>query len=424
MKLPDLDPSGGPLRIHAVLLEYDGPQLFTARNPGGSLFLVLHGPPLDAGDLWLFVRTTHHRVKQVLAGDITLRAAMTTYAYGDVAVATAFDDTWDFYFIPSTQVPHEYLPDADAKLKQASQAIQDYNSLLPHYDEDIFDIPLRTYQDMWEFDQETVSFLKEHITPLFVVAKRRQRLVADIVLADNDHKHDIPLPDLSKILLSLQKTVDCLGAPELDSDWKPSKVSRQETRLSAIAAFPSSFGLRIEASEGALADQSAGALAFRRLIDLLMSAKNMDSLRDVLKFHGKATKLQFGKFVESLAASGQAVRISASTGLSENTETAMISNDSLTLVSQKIKEINETDVEEVYARGHLKAVSMRTKFFLIENDDESYSGRISDELLPKISGMRIDEVYDATIFRTYSIHDLTGEITSKMSLVHLEQVET
>ncbi|UYH56121.1 hypothetical protein N6L26_06095 [Qipengyuania sp. SS22] len=423
MKLPDLDPSGGSLAISEVLIDYDGPQLFVAKNAAGAIFLGLHCPPTEKGDTWLFARTSRHRISQVATGKISLRSAMTSYARGDLAIAISYEEDWHHWFEAPENVPDTYLPDPDSYVRHTSVPELYKLPIAASDNNDDFDLPVSVEQDMWEFDPQTVAYLKENQTPLYVVARRRQRLVADIILSDGDARHDVPLPELSKILLSLQKTVDSLAAPIVDDDWRPSAASKAGTRLDAIATFPSSFGLRIEAHQGALADEGAGALAFQRLIDLLSSVRDFDAVRSSFTYHSKSTKLQFGKLVEYLAKSGNSIRISASTGLSEGIDTTFVTHDDLYALSAKIHEINESDFDDIELLGRLKAVSLKTKFFLIENEDESISGRIDEDLLPKISGMAIDEHYLAQVRLHHSVQELTGEITTKAILMDLRETE-
>ena len=421
MKLPDLDPSGGALTISEVLIDYDGPQLFVARNAAGAIFLALHCPPSESGDTWLFARTSRYRIRQVAAGEISLRSAMTSYARGELAIAISNEEDWQHWFEAVENVPETFLPESDSYVRHTP--VPPFYELLAaaSKNSDEFDLPVPVGQDMWEFDPQTVAYFKENQTPLYVVARRRQRLVADIILSEGEARHDIPIPELSKILLSLQKTVDSLAAPIADEEWRPSAASKAETRLDAIATFPSSFGLRIEAHQGALADEGAGALAFQRLIDLLSSVRDYDSLRSSFLHHSKSTKLQFGKLVEYLAKSGNSIRISASTGLSEGVDTTFATHDDLFALSARIHEINEADFDDIRLEGRLKAVSLKTKFFLIENDDESISGRINEDLLPKISGLAIDENYLAQVRLHHSVQELTGEITTKAILMDLRE---
>ena len=422
MKLPDLDPSGGPLEISEVLIDYDGPQLFVAKNSAQAIFLALHGPPSDEGDIWLFTRTSRHRIAQVANGKISLLSAMTTHSRGSLAIAIYDDNDWQHRFVLADEVPKNYLPDADSYIRQARVPYYHEMPIAASQRREDFDLPISVYRDMWEFDPQTVAYLKENQTPLYVVAQKRQRLVADIILSENEARHEVPIPELSKILLSLQKTVDSLAAPVVDDTWRPSKVSKAETRLDAIATFPSSFGLRIEAHQGALADEGAGALAFQRLIDLLSSVRDFEAIRNSFSYHSKSTKLHFGKLIESLSKSGNSIRISASTGLSDGIATTFATHKELYALSSRIHEINAADFDHVDITGRLKAVSLKSKFFLIENDEDSLSGRIDEQLVPRISGLAIDELYHAQVRLDHSVQELTGEITTKATLLDLRSV--
>jgi hypothetical protein len=424
MKLPDLDPTGGPLHIDQVLLDYDGPHLFTARNQGGALFLALHGPAADQSDAWLYARTSTHRLNQLNQAKISLRQAMTVHARGSVALVEYIGDEPHIELLDPFSVDEQFLPHEDSYFNNGAQLpvlARDSHYLVKPDEffemDDLLPVPVE--QDLWEFDHRTIQYLKAHMTPLHVVAQRRQRLVADIVLSDHAHRTDFPIPDLGKILISLQKTVDSLGSEDLSPDWKPSASSKRETRLDAVATFPSSFGLRIEAHQGSLADASVAPRAFHRLVDLLSSIADPNVLRTVFRQHRSSTKLHFGQFIENISKTNSSISVMASSGLSTTPLSAFVSSDTLRDLSRQIKELNEEEHEYRYISGRLKAVSLRTKFFLIENDDEALSGRISEQLLPQISGMKIDELYLGKVRVARSVHDLTGEIETKNELTEL-----
>lgn len=431
MQLPNLDPSGGHLSIREVLIEYDGPQLFVARNASGAIFLALHGPEEGKTDNWLYARVTGQRLSQLKAGAVSVRRMITDYAKGEIALVHYQDDGEPaFRFAEIDDVPESYLPDEESFLEPL-QSSEIRPLPVPYagarYWEDGMidsDLPIPVEADLWEFDPLTIDYLKSHMTPLNIVAQRRSRLIADVVFSPGSGRTDFPVPSLGKVLISLQKTLDSLASDVALATPKgrPSSALKKLTLLDAIGTFPSSFGLRVEANKGSLADANLIDIAFGRFVDLLNSITDERALKEAFSQHTIDTKLYFGEVIKEISKTGSSVRISAGSPYTTLVSHASVSADQLADLASKIGQINEENDDEEDFSGRLRAVSLKTKFFLIENDDESRSGRIAEFALKDISGRPIDALYRARLRERRVLHELTGEISSKYTLESLEQI--
>jgi len=430
MKLPDLDPSGGPLEIRETLIEYDGPQVFVARNVANAVFVAIHGPDTDGVDTWLFVRVSPNRLGQLKNSSITLREIATRYARGPAAIVNYIGRYPTFQFIEVDLIPEKMLPHYDSYLGDSTDAklpMQYAESdLIGSYDplDEHEELPLPMEMDLWEFDPRTINYLKSRMTPLNVVAKRRGRLVADIVFSAGEARSDFPVPELGKILINMQKVLDSLGiGPGLATPkGRPSAALKRRTRLDAIATFPSSFGLRVEAHEGSLVEGASSEIAFSRFIDLLSSVADQQALQNAFVEHSTETKLYFGEVIKEIAKAGSSIRISTGSVHQDHVSHTAVPADAVANLAEQIAFINEQNEHTVIFEGRLKAVSLKTKFFLIENDDDSKSGRIYEELLPRISGAEINAWYRAQIKEKTILHELTGEVAIKSLLVSLEKL--
>jgi len=277
---------------------------------------------------------------------------------------------------------------------------------------------------MWEFSAPALNYLKQRLTPLNVVAQRRGRLVADIVLSKGDGRTDFPIPELGRILVNFQKLIDSLGSSSLTSTptGRPSAATKRRTRLDAVGTFPSSFGIRIEANQGTLFDDGEADVAFSRFLSLLSGVGNEANLKLLLEQHSTETKLLFGQVVKDIAKADSSLRVSAGSARTELIETAVADAETLQAVADQIAEINKRNEREVHFEGKLRAISLKTKFFLLENEDESRSGRISDNLIESMSGKEINAPYRATLIERSELQELTGEITNRYILSNIEQL--
>lgn len=431
MKLPDLDPTGGELAVSELLIEYDGPQLFTARNAGGSQFLALHGPNDGPNDTWIFSRTSAKRINQLKRFEITLREALVYRPMGLTAIVSyRGDEIIHTEYLQADSIPEAFLPHLDSYLgvpansKNLIVSGTEPKDLLTITDNVEEDLPISTAVSLWEFDKRTIEYFRRRMTPINVVARRRGRLVADIVFSTPDEHTYFPVPELGKILINLQKTLDSLASDDgqKTSKGRPTAAIKRKAKLDAVATFPSSFGLRVEAHEGSLIESPESEVAFRRFVDLLSSIVDERAMREVFSLHTVETKLFFGEVIKEIAKAGSSIRIAAGSAHQDSIQYAAVPADIVTRLASQISEINNLNQQEVDVEGRLRAVSLKSKFFLIENDDESHSGRISDDILPQISGAEINAFYRARILQTTKIHEVTGEIEHKQTLLKLEKL--
>lgn len=432
MKLPNLDPSGGYLAVRDVLVEYDGPQIFTLKNAAGAIFIAVHGPAIESVDTWLFVRTSQYRLTQLNRGAITLRELLTLYASGLPAIVSYPKSDPIFTFIDSSQIPNELLPHYDSYMAEPTDKSSDlalYNPgnksvMAPLEDDDIAEIPFSTEMTLWEFNPETIEYFRSNMTPLNVVARRRGRLVADIVFSSGDSRTDFPVPELGKILINLQKTLDSLGS-DVDSSTptgRPSAALKKQTRLDAVATFPSSFGLRVEAHQGSLVEDARSDIAFYKFVDLLSTVTDTQALQQAFVRESTETKLYFGEVIKEVAKTGSSIKVSVGSAYQEEIGVVLVPADAVAKLSRDISYINEQDHIDIVIEGRLRAVSLKTKFFLVESDDDSWSGRISESLMSQVSGSEINAWYRASITQKTILHPITGEVETKNLLTALEKL--
>lgn len=425
MRLPDLDPSGGPLMVREILIEYDGPQLFTLKNAAGSTFIALHGPSEGKNDIWLFSRVDNYCIRLLKSNKITLREAVTRRTHGISYLVYYIEDIIeDIKTYTSQTIPEKFLPDYDSYLGERDQGIVTPDLHKSVGNEDFNELPVPIERDLWEFDQSTIDFFKSRMTPLNVVASRRGRLVADIIFSSGDHRTDFPIPELGKILLNFQKTVDSLA---VDTDalmpkLKPSASAKRQTRLDAVATYPSSFALRIEAHEGSLLEDAKSEIAFTRLMALLSAVQDEDRFKEIFRIQTIDTKLHFGEVIKAISKAKSSIKVRVGSAYKDEVRETSVTAEYVNRLADKIGEINEQESDYRAVIGRLRAVSMKTKFFLIESDDESISGRISDSLISIISGSEINAWYNANVEERKIIHDITGEISSKFTLLQLEKI--
>ncbi len=431
MKLPDLDPTGGAIELSEVLIEYDGPQLFVAQNAGGAFFLALHGPSDQEGDTWLFCRVTARRISRLKRFEITLREALVERSKGQAAIVTYKNEKiLHTEYVETQNIQDAFLPEHDSYLGSPENDNRSiYIDPVPsdnflNFESFEENLPFSTSLSLWEMDNKAIEYFRSKMTPLNIVANRRGRLVADIIFAHTDDHTYFPIPELGKILINMQKTVDTLASAEglRTSTGRPTAALKKMTRLDAVAIFPSSFGLRVEANQGSLISGSESETAFRRFLGLLGSIIDTQLMREEFAHHTLETKLFFGEVIKEVAKAGSSIRVALGSAYEDRIDYVSVPAGVVARLATEISEINSSYKIETEFEGRLTAVSLKSKFFLIEDDNDSRSGRISDELMPQMSGAEINAFYRVTISERTVVHEITGEIDLKRILIGFKKI--
>lgn len=419
MRLPPPDQFGDELAVVDILIDYDGPQLVQVAGRSGKAYLAIHTTPLRGQDRWLYAELSDSRMNDFLRGDLSPHSAFRA-AEQDVLRVVSFapDGTTTVELKKASTVPGSWLPEPDfAEIALAKPFQMEPREFA------VMPAVIRRSVPMWELSSEAVAFLRSVRTPVQVAAKRSSRLVADLMLDPGSHRTDLPVTILGRLLTTMQRLVDVLGAPSAAKGPVKSTV-RQWTQLDAVAVFPSSFGLRIESHQGSIDDNTEGHAAFQTLVDLLNAGSNEESLAPILATIGQRAKLQYRAFANALGDAD--VDLALNIGIPSRDEPlgGAITRDELRKLSSLLDAQGEEIEELQEVRGRLVAISLRTKFFLLEHDGTSISGRIEDACLPKMSGKKIDELYTVTIRVVTRIDETTAEPIVKNRLADIQDGES
>lgn len=406
---------GEGLEIDEVFIDYDGPQLFSARTASGRRFVVMHAPADGELDNWLYVEVSEARLQAFGANLISPRVLFGE-PESQVLQLLSFDANGSlqkFSSVAPADLPRDYLPsELVAKASLEVSGLRNANENFP--------VSLVDPQHMWELDKPTIEFLKRNRTPVEVAAERSGRVVADIVFGEGSGRIHLSLPTLGGVLTASQRLLDALAVPDSSLHGPIPLLTRQRTQMDAIAIFPSSFGLRIETHEGSILEQSDSRVAMERLVVLLGAGADPDGLSQILPQIGKRALLQYKAFAKAVGRSGTDIQLKVGLPGAPSSLVAALSADQVVDL-QRLLDAETKKTEEVrQIKGRLVAASLRTKFFLIEDDENSYSGRINDNCLPKVDGKPLGGFFTVTIRILKQIDETSGDITEKYELIEIE----
>lgn len=429
MKLPDLDPGGGPLRLDQVFLDYDGPQLFSARNKGSSRYLGLHTLAEGKSDRWLYVRVSPSRIRELSNGRFPIREAFFRPEYGDIALY-AYEERGDYFgqeslkWFPPGSVPVDLLPDENAYLESEvdERVLMLAKAAAPPALRSVLERAVSA--PMWEIDPQVLMVLRGLRTRPHVAASASRRSVIDLAFAINENRTDFPARSLSAVLGVTQSLVDALGAEgtEIGSRGRLSEQIIGATSLDAVATFPSSFGLRLESNAGDLAGSARVERALKTLLGLLRSSNSKESLELALRDINRRSQNHFKAFFKAVASGKSDFNIEAATPDEHETGRIYFTVHQVNWVAKFLDKAVEADERSIDFRGRLLAVSLKTKFFLLRNDEgEEISGRIANDCVKKIDEKKINVEYLTTVIQRTEVNEATGEETSKYELKDIKE---
>lgn len=430
MILPDLDPTGGPLRIDEVLIEYDGPQLFVARNKSNARLLALHISP-DAGiDRWLYVRVSPARLRLLKAGQISLREPFEIPEYGVTAIVQYKGDdstsVLSVQWLNAKELIDDVLPSISSFLEPDDWTDAKEVMAYAASPQPVREIIPRLESPLWELDRNVIDLLKHYRTPPHEAARITKRSVADLAFAVDAHRTDFPVRHLSAVLGTTQALFDSLAIDELKMSIPRGPIPGAicaSTALDAVATFPSSFGLRIETHRGDIAGDSPAEVALIRLLGLLEAVRNEEHLSSLLRQVSRRAQNHFKAFAKAISAGGADFRIEAATPGQTATTRIYIARPRIEWLSKYLEREVDAVEDQIEFRGRLIGVSLKSRFFMLQGETEEIMGKISKECLKKVNEKKINVEYSAQIIARTEVNEATGEEHTKYTMIDLSEVE-
>ncbi|RWP29339.1 MAG: hypothetical protein EOR03_26855 [Mesorhizobium sp.] len=276
---------------------------------------------------------------------------------------------------------------------------------------------------MWETSPIVIDYLRRMRTPVLVAAERSRRVVADIVLKQAESTVNVPLAALGTLLAATQRLVDALGQPPSGGMRGPiGSGLAQWTKLDAVAPFPSSFGIRVETHETSMFGDTGGQRAVELMVSLI-AIRDESVLRAALEHVHKRALLHYKMFVKAVAKTGSNLNFAAGVpGAGSILEASMKASEAET-VYQWLDSVVQKDDADITFEGRLVGVSLKSRTFLLENDRESYEGRIAEECLKEVDQKRVNMMHIATIGVRTELNEATGDEYQRYTLKKISALD-
>lgn len=418
----------GNLRYGEIYLEFDGPQLFYCIDEFERKLISVHAPLSENGvDNWLFVYISEERIKNLKNNKLSIFNVFAFPEKGRIEHLRVFADGSMVVesVLPST-IPPDWLPEFGEYLSYSENV-----GLAPREPFDVSEAEEEIRQralsfgSMWELSQDALDTFRRLKTPVNVVADRTRRFVLDVVWGAGSAVHFVDLGSFGVQALCFQRLLDALadvGLGRRDSSGI-SGAARDLARMNVVAVFPGSFGVRLESHAGRILPHPVIIGSNRQLLDLFAASSDQESLRKLLRHLGPKVALRYKALFRSL--SENSADFSADFGVPGDIEahSVKISQKEIIEVYSMLKKEEVVFREEFEFVGRLTGVSLRSKFFRIENEERIVAGRIGQGALSLISGKRIDKQHIAKIEVQVELDETTGKEEERYTLLSISALD-
>ena len=385
----------GKLELIEVYEFYDQPILFSCRNASDAIFIGVFADEDDTFETWLYVGVSPQRFKQIRSGAIDLHDAFSEVEDGIIFQIKVphNEQIPESMPISTTQIPDDMLP-------LPGEFINLETPTLPELDEDI-------ERKSRQIRQEIIS------------------LALDL---DGTYKTEAPANALSKILGSLQDTIDAVGESRTEGSNVRGPIPQNITsnmQMSVTGIGPGSFKLELASAEltNAFGESECGE-AIQELVNLLKIGSDPNELRKHLIRLKSRVAHRYVSLLESLTGvvtEAKIVWASPKEGRGDSAYLpATVARETIDIIEQ-FTDLFESDHN---VEGTLIGVFTDNKTFGIEAQDGTiFKGKILDEAFSTASSATISNRYIATIREVSSIQPVTEERKTEYYLVDLRPVQ-
>lgn len=362
------------LTVEKVLVYYDVPQVFSAKDAVGSHYLCLLVDEEGNNLQYLTLPISQGKLTKVVCGLIDLREAFVNSEMQKWFIAKVTEQEVLATEAPFKVVPEEYLPEEGYYCELYSQS-----------------------------EEAIVSEILE-----------RENAIVHIAISDGSHKNSIKVNILSSIAKAFQDLIKYIS--------KKAKIDEADYSLRAFGSSIGSFNIHLE-NEGSrdMYKQMPIEYALKMINEILNYEVGEDAYIEKLKeVKGHSIGI-LKKIVSEIIEENVSIKYKWGTPSSANISIKVLNIDR----ALKIKEIldnasDELQEEEIIFEGIAKKVDVKGEWRILnEADNKEYSGKAVDTDL--LSGITTDtKKYRFICTETISFDKITDKEKIKYTLKRIE----
>ena len=355
----------GSIRLEHVLIEYDGPQLFTVRSSNGGRFLGFWAADNGSEAILWYCAVSTNRYRELLKGSLDLRAAFLEPEQDAILEAHWNHETACYEeaaWVTPRDLDQNVLPEPGFRLE-----IEAGEQLLP----------------IGVFASANFIALQEN------------RAVARIIFDRDDGR--APASTVARTLNSLQDVLDSIGnaqSPDAKSSGPiPNKVT-DRTQLYAVPFFAGSLGIELVAGDsGDLFTSSLAETSLNGLLELIDAGSDHDKLREQFTRLTVRTARRYRKFMDSLAEAGTNVELEVGAPRPSAERHVMLLRSRIVEIIEALYLTDTAKPDIIEFPAELIMHNKRTRAFEVR--------RLSDQQLfkGKVTGAALDAAGHASLSR-------------------------
>ena len=193
--------------------------------------------------------------------------------------------------------------------------------------------------------------------------------------------------------------------------------------MSLLQIGEGSFDIRLASAQTVdLFGNSDSGDTIEELLKLLNTGSDQDKLRRHLKRLKSRVAEDYASFLKSLNESVIGTKFTWTSPNLDRHATAELSNTEMREALEILQRFQEDDPSTRTITGTLIGISFKTKRFDIETTEKTYSGKIADETIETVKGVRMNQIYTAEIREIIKKHEATDETTKpEYQLISLKE---
>ncbi len=387
----------GELAMLETFNFFDIPRLFSCQNRAGATYLCLS--TFDDGENfeWLYLPISQDRYSSLLDNQIDLLSCFIQPEDGYLfKVKSNFEGDATVQHLLPEQIAGEDLPEPGVLLDTDLESRPGPGTI------DAKEAAIRSKRETYNI----------HLYPW------------DTQLAELDIDH------LGSVLTSFQDLVyaigqSCDGEPTLKGAI-PAHII-EATKLRATQMFDGSFGLQIKSkSKVDLFDKSLASDALLELTNLLQVLDDEDALSNKLHHLEGRVASKYRTFVKQLKRVGSPLKIDWGSPNPERGRSLRIERNVIDSIYRIVSKIDIDMSESVRFHAELLGLDVATKRYRVRHldDNEVYSGKISEEAFNQVEHSEINAIYVVTLKQIIETNSLSGSENIKWLLLGLSPAES
>ncbi|VVP89959.1 hypothetical protein PS918_03136 [Pseudomonas fluorescens] len=370
------------IQLLHVLLDYDYPQVFVARDAIGVRYVCMVAEEVEHGPVFLCVPVSDYRCRELLTGKIDLRHVYENPELSEFYQASP-DDLTEPFGIELTRfnvAPQDWLPDP---------------GLVFQYDDEV----LIKAQEL----NATVAF-------------------ASLAVPEASHEARIRTRKLSEFLAIYQGVLRNLARVAAKSNGKAIPKGDEPYESDVFGFCPGSFTVQVRSAESCdmLGENKALISAFTKLNEFLALADKPDeAVRFLLGIKGHAASSLIS-LLNFIAENDCPFANTWSTPGMRSSSKSKIRVASAQNVIQRCRHREDLGVEDIALTGIVDSAKVSTSTWRIDVDGVAYSGGIKDGSNLNLAGITVGNRYTFHCQEKIEIVHGTGREVKIISLVRFE----